>query len=199
MDNDQTFEQLAQRASRSWTETLAGTGVFVAVCGSVLIWLQMSDEITPPMLQSLAVLGLLTVMTFYDLRRFILPDVLTFSLILVGLVWAIWSGDNILLSISGAIIGFGLFWLIDTFWRFQFGKSGLGRGDAKLLAGGGALCGALQLPAILFVSSGTALLIVFAQKMAGNRNRDQLFPFGPFLATGIWITWIGALDPLFSF
>ena len=66
------------------------------------------------------------------------------------------------------------------------GKDGLGRGDAKLLAGGGAWCGWMGLPFIVLIGSGMGLV---AALFPSVRNQKRI-PFGPFLALGILIVWL---------
>ncbi len=72
------------------------------------------------------------------------------------------------------------------------GRAGLGRGDAKLFAAGGAWCGALALPLILLVASASALLYVLVMRLAAGRRFqvDLMIAFGPFLAFAIGLIFI---------
>jgi leader peptidase (prepilin peptidase)/N-methyltransferase len=140
-----------------------------------------------------AVLGWwLLALAWIDLRRWILPDVLTLPLILVGLAAAaMWGRDEILDRAAGAAGGYlglqGVAWL----YRRLRGRDGLGGGDAKLLAAGGAWVGISGLPTVLFVGAGTALVAAGILILAGYRvRRDTALPFGPFLALGIWFVWL---------
>ena len=70
------------------------------------------------------------------------------------------------------------------------GRDGLGGGDAKLLAAGGAWVGISGLPTVLFAGAGTALIAAGILILAVYRlRRDTALPFGPFLALGIWFVW----------
>ncbi len=63
------------------------------------------------------------------------------------------------------------------------GRVGLGLGDAKLLAAGGAWLGVALLPDVLLVSALAGLC------WAVGRRRSRI-AFGPFLAGGIWVVWL---------
>lgn len=126
----------------------------------------------------------LTVLSWTDIKSFRLPDKITLPLIGLGIVQAFLLSD-IQASLIGAIIGYLAFVLIEQGFRMLRGKEGLGRGDAKLLAAGGAWCGWSGLPLIVLIASGTGLLLALLPKY-----RDQgRIPFGPCLAFGIFMVW----------
>jgi len=143
----------------------------------------------------LAVLaGLLVALSIADLKTFRLPNVLTYTLIGTGLLQAlimfgrkmdnIWSGlPNHLI---GAVAGYLIFVIIEVTFKKVRGVDGLGRGDAKLLAGGGAWCGWMALPFIVFIGSFMGLV---AALFPSIRKQGRI-PFGPFLALGIISVWI---------
>ena len=82
--------------------------------------------------------SLLLALTYIDIKSFRLPNMLTFTLIVLGLGQAFILGHPIKDHIIGALIGYSAFVIIEqVFLKFR-GYPGLGRGDAKLLAGGGA-------------------------------------------------------------
>jgi len=91
--------------------------------------------------------------------------------------------------IIGMALGYLVFVAIEYGFKALRGKEGLGRGDAKLLAAGGAWCGWMGLPFIILIASGFGLLAALMpsiKKSAGNGR----IPFGPFLACGIFMVWI---------
>lgn len=135
---------------------------------------------------SLAILvSLLLALSIIDLKTFRLPNVLTFSLIGTGLLEAwLFSGD-LTNKIIGAVIGYGVFLAIELGYKSLRGQDGLGRGDAKLLAGGGAWTGWFGLPFIVLIASMMGLV---AALFPSIRAKKQI-PFGPFLALGILIVW----------
>ena len=88
-----------------------------------------------------------------DIDRFILPDVITLGLVVVGLGAALSDGELALQSrVIGAAVGYGSLALLAGSYQRLRGRSGLGMGDAKLLASGGAWLGWTALPAILLLA-----------------------------------------------
>lgn len=131
-----------------------------------------------------AALGwILLLAAWIDAKTFVLPDWLTLPLILAGLgVTAIQTPTALTLHAAGATLGFASFWSINVVYRRLRGFDGLGLGDAKLLAAGGAWTGVASLLDIVLVAGllglGTSLLM---------RARWQApLPFGPALAAAIF-------------
>lgn len=115
-----------------------------------------------------------------------LPNVITLPLLAAGLAWAFGTSEDFYLHLLGAALGYAVFWAVEVAYRLIRKRDGLGRGDAKLLAVGGAWCGAWALPAIVLIGSLTALIYVL-QKQASRTTR---IPFGPFLSLGIGAVWL---------
>jgi len=88
-------------------------------------------------------------------------------------------------------LGYAIFWTLETAYRLIRNRDGLGRGDAKLLAVGGAWCGALALPFIILIASSAGLIYVLMQP-AETRESLKL-PFGPFLSAAIAIAFLTLL------
>jgi len=129
--------------------------------------------------------GLLLALSVIDLKTFRLPNVLTFSLIGTGLADAWLFSGELTNRLIGAAVGYGVFVSIELAFKKIRGKDGLGRGDAKLLAGGGAWCGWMGLPFIVLIGSGMGLV---AALFPSFRKAGRI-PFGPFLALGIFSVW----------
>jgi len=138
-------------------------------------------------------LSALMALAWIDARTFRLPNSLTLPLILIGFLFAYYNSSfSLVSSILGAIIGYAGFVSLEFVFRRIYHKDGLGRGDAKLLAAGGAWCGGLGLPYIILIASlcGLVFTQMPSQKQkaqAGNVN----IPFGPFLSLGIAVIWLG--------
>lgn len=115
-----------------------------------------------------------------------LPNLITYPLLLAGLAWAFGNAADFYLHLLGAALGYGFFWAVETLYRMIRKRDGLGRGDAKLLAVGGAWCGVWALPAIILAASLSALAYALPRKA----GRDVRIPFGPFLAIGIGAVWL---------
>jgi prepilin signal peptidase PulO-like enzyme (type II secretory pathway) len=128
----------------------------------------------------------LAVLAWVDWRTLRLPNAITLPLIGVGILYVGWWSGEIWASVIGAAVGYSVFVAIELLYRRVRGRAGLGRGDAKLLAAGGAWCGWSGLPFIVLVASGAALLAVFVLRERVEREAGRI-AFGPFLAFGIGI------------
>ncbi len=127
-----------------------------------------------------------------DIDRFILPDVLTLGLVLAGLAFALVRGlPEALPFVIGAAAGYACLAAVAATYQRLRGRSGLGLGDAKLLAVGGAWLGWMALPTVLLVASIGCLAVVLARAMIQRRRiSDGPIPFGPYLAGAIWMLWL---------
>ena len=131
----------------------------------------------------IALLGL----AWIDARTQRLPNLVTYPLLAMGLVWAFGTQLDFYPHLLGAALGYGVFWAVETLYRLIRKRDGLGRGDAKLLAVGGAWCGVMALPFIVLIASLTALIRIWPQ-----RTEAQLrIAFGPYLAFAIGVVWLG--------
>ena len=150
----------------------------------------------PYVLAVTVVLGVaLVVLTAVDILTLRLPDLLTLPLLALGLTTSAVTEGAIVWHVAAAAAGYAL--LAGTGWLFRQrrGYDGLGLGDAKLLAAGGAWVGLMGLPTVLVIGCFTALAIVVARRLAGIAiTAGEPMAFGPFLSFGIWYTWLyGAL------
>jgi leader peptidase (prepilin peptidase)/N-methyltransferase len=88
------------------------------------------------------------------------------------------------------VIGYALIAGLGWAWRTIRGYEGIGLGDAKLLAAGGAWVGIMGLPSILLIASGTGLLVSLIVSQRSRLSQDRIaIVFGPSLAFGIWVVW----------
>lgn len=137
---------------------------------------------------SFILLGGLFRLSVIDWKTYRLPNIWTKSLIAFGLLYNFNVSLDLYPYLLGAVLGYAIFWVIETAYRLIRKREGLGRGDAKLLAAGGAWCGAMALPFIILIASSAGLIYVLMQP-AESRAEIKL-PFGPFLAAGIAITFL---------
>ena len=137
---------------------------------------------------ALVLLGSLARLSYIDWKTYRLPNIWTKPLIVLGLIYNLNVSLDLYPYLLGAVLGYAIFWTVETAYRLIRKREGLGRGDAKLLAAGGAWCGALALPFIIFIASSAGLIYLFT-KSANIRDTLKI-PFGPFLAVGIAITFI---------
>jgi leader peptidase (prepilin peptidase)/N-methyltransferase len=131
-------------------------------------------------------IALLAALTCIDLRERRLPDRLTLPLLGLGLALAARRTNGLpIAELAGAGVGFLLFWALgEAHYRLR-GVEGLGLGDAKLLAAGGAWLGWRDLPVLILV----AALGGLAAAMWGRGRRREI-AFGPWLALAFAILWL---------
>lgn len=134
----------------------------------------------------------LLTLSVIDLRHQVLPDILTLPLGMGGIATA-WAVSPAMLadSASGAVIGFVAAWSLAGLYRRIRGRTGLGFGDVKLIGAAGAWVGVSGLSGVIFIAAATGLAFAAASVLRGRRlAADTSIPFGPFLALGLWITWL---------
>ena len=127
---------------------------------------------------------------FIDLKHFIIPNELTITLMVIGIIKSIDPDlnneifPNFINSVLGGVIGYVLIWLIILFYKKVRNKEGMGLGDAKLLSAIGFWFGWVSLPFILFFSSFIALVSVLPDLIKNKKNLTSQIPFGPFIILG---------------
>jgi prepilin signal peptidase PulO-like enzyme (type II secretory pathway) len=131
--------------------------------------------------------SLLAIAFIYDAKHYIIPDKITFSGIVISIVWLAFSffngsmdGATLLGSIYAAFLSSLFFFFL---WLFSRGKA-MGFGDVKLVFFLGLLLGFPKMVVALFfaftVGAGIGLLLISS---GGKKMRSQV-PFGPFLIAG---------------
>ncbi len=144
--------------------------------------------------------AMLVVVTFIDIRHYIIPDELSIYAAPLGIAASAglaWIGAPDAVGLRGALVGSvagaGVLVSVMLFYRLVRGQDGMGWGDPKLLAMIGAFLGALPaLPFVVFVAclagSVVGLSLMALNRRAGWGMRSAV-PFGPFLALGamVWV------------
>ena len=166
-----------------WQVELAALGIGVvaglvvpgpaALAGSVFGWL----------LLALAAL---------DVTDFWLPDPLTLTLALAGLLAGVAGVEPSLTDrLIGGIAGFASLWLIGFAYKRLRGREGLGGGDPKLLGAIGLWLGWRILPAVLLLAALTGLAFVLVGMVRGRAAKlDDRMPFGALLAIAAYPAWL---------
>jgi len=146
------------------------------------------------MLAVACVLGwTLLALAVIDIRHLVLPDALTLPLLAAGLAVAAAGEPGALAdSVVGAVGGYAAFAVVAAAYRGARGRAGLGGGDAALLAAAGAWVTWTGLASVVLVASvaGLAAAVVLARLRHRPLRADARLPFGPFLALGLWLTWL---------
>jgi len=123
-----------------------------------------------------------------DWEHYLLPDVITLPLLGMGLLLNLGKiFCPFTVAFIGAISGYAILWLCAWLFTYTTGKVGMGQGDFKLLAMLGAWLGWQQLPLIILLSSLTGSIFGIGLVLIKKQSRQQLIPFGPFLALGGYI------------
>lgn len=135
--------------------------------------------------------GILLMIAAVDALTFRIPDLLCLPLVAIGLA----AGSVVQASLADRLIGAaaGFLVLAGLAWAYRAvrAREGLGLGDAKLLAAGGAWVGWQGLPTILLLAAGGGFLMLAAMVLRRGRGAlTEAFAFGPALAGGIWVAWL---------
>ncbi len=143
----------------------------------------------------LAGLGLgwgLVCLATIDLIAFRLPDIFTLPLLVSGLAAALaLPGRPILEHGIGALAGWVVLAALGWLYRRWRGVDGIGLGDAKLLAAGGAWLGWPALPSVLLVACAVSLVWIAAGVLRGRRAHPSTpIAFGAPLCLAIWVVWL---------
>jgi leader peptidase (prepilin peptidase)/N-methyltransferase len=149
------------------------------------------DPGIPAWLDALLGWWLLT-LAWIDLRQWLLPDVLTLPLVVLGLAEAAeFAPGDLIARVAGTLAGYLGFWVVSRLYRRLRGREGLGLGDAKLLAASGAWVGIIALPSVVAGAAAAALIVAGAVICLGTPlDRYSAVPFGPFLAVATWLVWL---------
>jgi leader peptidase (prepilin peptidase)/N-methyltransferase len=135
---------------------------------------------------------LLLTLALTDWRALLLPDLLTFTLLAVGLLTAFFLDRAAFINHAiAAIAGFLIFAGIAFAYESLRGRPGLGLGDAKLLAGLGAWVSWDGLPSVVLLAAVFGLALALSSPLLGRKVEPATkLPFGTFLALAGWLMWL---------
>ena len=136
----------------------------------------------------LLILSVIFIIIFFiDLKHFIIPNVLTFTLMIVGFIKSFDPNlnkaifPNYINSLIGGIFGYLIIWLIIYFYKKVRKKEGMGLGDAKLMAVIGFWFGWISIPFVIFISSAVALILAAPSLINKSKAMSSEIPFGPYI------------------
>jgi len=155
----------------------------------VVAWAAAADA-EPARLLANCLLGLgLLWLGWIDWQQMRLPDALTLPLLALGLaVTWVAQPDALPDSLLGALAGYCAFRVIGLGYRLLRGHEGLGQGDAKLLAAGGAWLGWQALPWLVLLAALIGLAFALTRHLRGTSiTATTALPFGPAIALAIWM------------
>ena len=127
---------------------------------------------------------------FIDLKHYIIPNELTFPLMLIGFMKSFDPNlnqtifPNYINSLLGGFFGYAVIWLIIFFYKKVRNKEGMGLGDAKLMSAIGFWFGWTSIPFTIFIASVVALIFVIPSLINKTRKISSQIPFGPYIIIG---------------
>ncbi len=127
---------------------------------------------------------------FIDLKHFIIPNEITYPLMLVGFLKSfdpnlnVYLFPNFINSLIGGFFGYILIWLIIFIYKKLRNIEGMGLGDAKLLSVIGFWFGWISIPFVIFFSSAVAFISVITDLIKKKKKLSSQIPFGPYLIIG---------------
>ena len=128
--------------------------------------------------------------SFIDFETFLLPNRVTIGGAVLALAASLVlaEGPRWQDAVLGALVGGGLFWLLQQGYRLWRRDEGLGTGDVKLMCMIGAMTGFSGLPFTILAGAVTGALgsMVYMLKPSGQGFKTRI-PFGPFLSLGCMI------------
>lgn len=135
----------------------------------------------------------LTVITFIDLEHQVIPDVITISGIILGVIVSIFMPLlqdsftwklSLVNSLLGVLVGGGLIYLTGVLGKLAFKKESMGGGDVKLMAMLGAFLGWKLAILIFFLApffgAPIGLYVKFVKK-------QDIIPYGPFISLAAFV------------
>ena len=130
------------------------------------------------------------IIIFIDMKHYIIPNELTFTLMIIGFIKSFdpylnqYLFPNYLNSLIGGVMGYSIIWFIIFAYKKLRNKEGMGLGDAKLLSAIGFWFGWISIPFILFFSSFVALIFAIPGLLNKSKNMSSQIPFGPYIILG---------------
>ena len=147
----------------------------------------------------------LIVLFFIDIDEMILPNSVTYSGAVVGLILVCYynlfvvksSNDFFLDNLFAYFIAFFGFSLFSVIVKIIIKKPGLGGGDTKLFAMSGAWLGTTGLEVTTVLTFLLSAIYVVFGLIFRFLKRGEYIPLGPFICSSIFLVW--SLGPIFWF
>jgi leader peptidase (prepilin peptidase)/N-methyltransferase len=150
--------------------------------------------------------AILVVLVFTDYRERILPDVVNYTGLAIGLLLSLftkpadgtsmWIANklfdfpppvpvlSLIDAVIGALVGSGLLWLVsEAYFRLR-GREGMGLGDVKMMLMAGTFLGAKRTLLTILAGSLLGSVLGIAIIAAKRKDSDYELPFGTFLGAG---------------
>lgn len=135
--------------------------------------------------------SILIVLSYIDINEYILPDKLTFFLFISGVALFFTGNNSLESSFLGAAAYSFPFLILYVFGEDVLKKDVMGFGDIKLAAGVGAYIGYtsfFKLYLFFTIAFVTGAIISVFLILFKIRKREELVPFGPYIALSAFIS-----------
>lgn len=158
------------------------------VTGALSVGIYYLEGASLETLGKILLISLLIELSCFDIKYMLLPTKLIYGGIVVAFLWRIaqtWRAQEayfIVNGIIGAIVGYGLFWLIFYGSKVLLKKEGLGFGDVRLMGLIGFCIGIEHLFLMMIIAS--LIAVAIGGMLYIIRGKSEAFPFGPSLCVG---------------
>ncbi len=168
------------------------------VCAAWLVLLELRVGLSPDFVL-LGVWGLILVaLVWIDLDFQLLPDVLTYPGIAVGLAYALLQPEGWKRALLGIVAGSGTLALLAwAYWRVRR-VEGMGIGDIKLAAMMGAVLG-WEFTLLAFLAAAAGSLWGLSLVLTGRGHGKTALPFGALLAPAAMVSLLWGPAWLFAY
>lgn len=135
----------------------------------------------------------LLIVFFTDLNEFIIPNIISYSLSILGILVSYYSISIFDLSLTnsllGGLISGGILFATSKLFLLIRKKEGMGMGDVKMIAMIGFWMGLENTFLILILSSLLGSIVGISLILSKKMGQSQYIPFGSFLSIGTIIIW----------
>jgi len=142
-----------------------------------------------PIIRMVLILPIFLAISWIDIEHLLIPDELTISVAVVGIVASfLYGGWRMLISsLIGAAIGIFAFWIISVLGKRAFHKEAMGAGDILLIGAIGLLVGWKNVLLVIFISAflgaiGGVITVIMRKAISPkDAEINTAIPFGPFI------------------
>src|SRR5258708_16289775 len=116
---------------------------------------------TPKALLGTTTSAVLFALCVIDIEEQLLTDAILAPLFCLSFAYQVLYAGGAFDAALGAVVGYGVLWLIQVSYRCYRGTEGMGYGDVKLSAVIGAWVGMGATPLVLFIAFATGVMLMF--------------------------------------
>lgn len=146
------------------------------------VYLQCNNSIQMFLLCALSTCLVILIIT--DLKIYIIPDVIQFTMAVLGVFYAYWGNQAIIKVIITPVLCYGIVYMVEKLYYIFSKKNALGMGDMKFFAVSGIFLPVEGIASFFFLSGILGVLMAMIWRFLGN---GKIFPFGPALAVALYI------------